>query len=356
MLQRDDPRLLSWFARFCEARGALATALHCYQRTGDHLAMCRVHCAAGAWAAAEQLVASTRDAGAAGHLARLYEAQGRPEDAARCYAAAGRFSQAARVARAHGLRRELLAAALQAPAAVALDAADHLLAEGDAEGAALLYRRGGRPERALAAARAAGLDAVVDDIAAALAAGELDGGGGDGGDGSGNDPALRRRAADALLAAGQHERAAQVYARAGDAASALDLVERGGVPLSDELADALAPPLSHASSSAGAGGLGADDADARRALLLRVARAAKRQGRWPLAARKFTQAGDRVRAMRALVRAGDAEKVALYASECKCTASCASFGSLPLFPWFPLTIQATTNIDPPATLHHQQKQ
>jgi hypothetical protein len=47
-------------------------------------------------------------------------------------------------------------------------------------------------------------------------------------------------------------------------------------------------------------------------------KAAKRQGRWQFAAKKYTQAGDRARAIRSLVRGGDAERVLLYASAFVC--------------------------------------
>ena len=47
----------------------------------------------------------------------------------------------------------------------------------------------------------------------------------------------------------------------------------------------------------------------------RRGQAAKHQGLWHLATKKFTQAGDRVRAMRALVRSGDTEKIVFFASE-----------------------------------------
>lgn len=115
------------------------------------------------------------------------------------------------------MHKELLSLALQSPPAVALDAADHLLAEGEgsmpfwciswiflclacahplpawcermgthsrelmqcrqlpswripgnAEGAALLYRRGGKAARALEVADAAGLFGLVDDIAGCM--------------------------------------------------------------------------------------------------------------------------------------------------------------------------------------------
>lgn len=67
--------------------------------TGDHLAICRIHCATGNWAAAEQLASSGREPAAAFHLARLYEAQERIEDALRCYGLAGRHAHGARLAK-----------------------------------------------------------------------------------------------------------------------------------------------------------------------------------------------------------------------------------------------------------------
>jgi len=66
---------------------------------GNHLAICRIHCATGAWAAAEQLVATSLDPAAAYHLARLYEAQERVEDAIKYYTQAGRPARGAGLAK-----------------------------------------------------------------------------------------------------------------------------------------------------------------------------------------------------------------------------------------------------------------
>jgi hypothetical protein len=57
-----------------------------------------------------------------------------------------------------------------------------------------------------------------------------------------------------------------------------------------------------------------DAPEGRRAeQLLRLAQACKRQGHFHLACKKYTQAGDRLRAMKALVRSGDTEKVVFFA-------------------------------------------
>lgn len=74
-------------------------------RPGNHLAICRIHCATGNWQAAEAAVSSSKSAAAAFHLARLYEAGERPEDAVRCYALAGRHAHGARLAKRCAARR-----------------------------------------------------------------------------------------------------------------------------------------------------------------------------------------------------------------------------------------------------------
>jgi hypothetical protein len=66
---------------------------------GNHLAICRIHCATGAWAAAEQLVSTSRDPAAAYHLARLHEAAERVEEALTCYEVAERPAHGARLAK-----------------------------------------------------------------------------------------------------------------------------------------------------------------------------------------------------------------------------------------------------------------
>lgn len=71
----------------------------CCYHAGNQLAVLRIHCATGDWEAAEQLVAATQDPAAAFHLARLYEAQDRVQDALRCYSISKHYSHGARLAK-----------------------------------------------------------------------------------------------------------------------------------------------------------------------------------------------------------------------------------------------------------------
>merc|ERR1719240_1167719 len=54
-------------------------------------------------------------------------------------------------------------------------------------------------------------------------------------------------------------------------------------------------------------------AEERERMLLRIGEACLRQGAYHLACKKFTQAGDRKRGMRALLRSGDKDKIIFFA-------------------------------------------
>ena len=56
------------------------------------------------------------------------------------------------------------------------------------------------------------------------------------------------------------------------------------------------------------------DATERKEILKDLARALKKQGSFILASKKYTQAGDRIRAMKCLVRGGDTKAVIQFAS------------------------------------------
>merc|ERR1719235_1664103 len=58
---------------------------------------------------------------------------------------------------------------------------------------------------------------------------------------------------------------------------------------------------------------GVETQEARNNLLLKVAKCCKRQGNYHLACKKYTQAGDRIKAMKCLLKSGDTEKIIFFA-------------------------------------------
>lgn len=64
--------------------------------------------------------------------------------------------------------QELLSFALKSPPTIMLEAADHLLAAGNTQAAALLYQKGGKLGKAVEMAFSAGMMDVLDSITAQL--------------------------------------------------------------------------------------------------------------------------------------------------------------------------------------------
>lgn len=71
--------------------------------------------------------------------------------------------------------------------------------------------------------------------------------------------------------------------------------------INDEMVEKLTPPDTM-------------DPTERREILSDLAKALKKQGAFTLASKKYTQAGDRVRAIKCLVRSGDTKAVIQFAS------------------------------------------
>lgn len=83
---------------------------------------------------------------------------------------------------------------------------------------------------------------------------------------------------------------------------ALDLCVQRNIPITEDFAERMT--------------VSKDDMDdvSRARVLNKIAECAFSQGNYHLATKKFTQAGDRVRAMKALLKSGDAEKVVFFAN------------------------------------------
>lgn len=123
---------------------------------------------------------------------------------------------------------------------------------------------------------------------------------------------------EAMPSSGAHDEAtvhAEVLAlaAAGRCGDALSLCEARGVHITAQIGEALTPPKPGA-------GAPRDESERRAALLVRIAEACTRQRSFHLACKKYTQAGEKLRAVHALIEAGDTEKVAFYAGAAKSAA------------------------------------
>lgn len=77
------------------------------------------------------------------------------------------------------------------------------------------------------------------------------------------------------------------------------------VQITEEMAEAMTPPKPPSGDALAKA--------QRQELLKKMARVAKRQGSYHLATKKYTQAGDKMKAMKALLKSGDTEKIIFFA-------------------------------------------
>ena len=216
-------------------------------------------------------------------------------DAIRFFGAAGRHGHAARLARRCGMDNELMHLALQSPPEMMLDSARYLEERGELEKATTLYHKAGNAGKALELCFAHDLFEPLAGIVKSVA------------DDEDADPKLVAKCAAYFLDNGRYDDAARLLVKGGDHARGLELIVEHDVKIDEELAEAFTPPK------------GADPKDggiseeARKALLMKIAAVCKNQGSYHLACKKYTQAGDKMKAMKALLKSGDTEKICFFA-------------------------------------------
>jgi len=285
-----DKELYKWWAQYAESNARFKEALSYYEKAVDHLSIVRVLCFHNKVDRAAEVVNQSGDDGAAYHLAKQYESKGLVKQAIQFYQRSGRFNHAIRLAKAHDLAGELNMMAISAPPRMMVEAAAYFESRGQDDRAVALYRKGGNVAKAVELCRKAKLFDQLREIAEMLPADA--------------DPQLIGQCAEFFMDHGQYEKTVRLFAVAGECAKALDMCILHNIHLSEEMAEKLCPEL---------GQRGAETEDKLNALRLKVAKCAKRQGNYHLATKKYTQAGDKVKAMRCLLKSGDTQKITYFA-------------------------------------------
>lgn len=310
--------LPSWYGQFLEARGDVEAAMAWYERAGDATALVRVGVTHGDLEGAKRAAEKRGDPAAAYSLARALEAQGDLASALHFYGLSGRVGHAIRLAVASGMDAEIQSLALRAnDAKTQLEAASFLEHKGGKqaiERAAQLYAKAGSLEKAVGVCMAHGLSdllpSIVNSALEAAEGGSESQPGPSAGARSTQQVALLCKLAEHFSTSGQYGRAAEMYIRAGRLEPALELCITHRLPVDETLAEQLTPPDVP-------DGLPEAEADtlrqARSSQLTKLAKALLKGGQWHLAAKKFTQAGDKVRAIKALLQSGDTEKIIFFA-------------------------------------------
>lgn len=286
----EELEIKNWHAQYTESTGDMETALQFYEQAKDTLSMTRLLCYFDREDEVCELVTKTGHAASAYHLAAHYESKNNVVQAIHFYTVAKAYTNAIRLCKEHDMLEELWPLAILAPRHSQIDVAKFYEDNNQPDRAVMLYHKANLLHKALDVAfrtrQYSALQLIIMDVNAD------------------SDPALIRKCADYFMQNDQIDKAVDLLATGKDYMAALEQIQQHNVVLSEELAEKLTVEKR---------GDDAEHENMRIYTLEKIAEIAFDQGNYHLATKKFTQAGNKLRAMKALLKSGDTEKICFFA-------------------------------------------
>ncbi|KAG6794547.1 intraflagellar transport protein [Apis mellifera caucasica] len=286
----DDPEIKNWHAQYIESTGDMEGALKLYEQAKNTLAMTRLLCYFDRENEVSELVSRTNHAASAYHLAAHYESKNNISQAIHFYTIAKAYTNAIRLCKEHDMFEELWPLAVLASRQSQIDVAKYYEENDQSDKAVLLYHKAGLLHKALDIAfktkQYSALQLIIMDVNAD------------------SDPALIIKCADYFVQNDQIEKAVDLLATGRKYLEALELIQKYNILLSEDLAEKMT--LDKVDNDV-------DHEKMRISILERIGEIAFEQGNYHLATKKFTQAGNKLRAMKALLKSGDTEKICFFA-------------------------------------------
>lgn len=313
MKDTTDTNMMKWWAQYTESTGDMDGALKIYEKADDYFSQVkfstannrnrilrclnvfllfflykvRILCYLGDLTRADAIARSSNDKSACYHLARHYENIGKTTEAIQYYTRAQTYGNAVRICKEHNLIKELWTVANLARPHDKAIAAAYFEEVQDYKRAVELYHRSGMLHKAVEMAFVSQQPETLQVIAI-----ELD---------AKSDPELVARCAEFFVESQQPLKAANVLANAKQYEKSLEVIRSYKVPVTESLADLLTPTKEEINETL------------RTQILAELGDILQEQGDYHTATKKFTQAGDKVRAMKSLLKSGDTDKIVFFA-------------------------------------------
>ncbi|CAN9508578.1 unnamed protein product [Ophioblennius macclurei] len=288
-----DKNIYKWWAQYLESQSDMDSALRFYESAQDYLSLVRVHCYMGNIQKASEIANNTGDRAASYHLARHYEGHDDIKQAVHFYTRAQAYNNAIRLCKENGLDDQLMNLALLSNPEDMMEAACYYEEKAThMDRAVALYHKAGYVSKALE------LAFTTEQFSALqLIAEDLD---------ENSDPALLARCSDFFITHSQYEKSVELLVAAKKHYEALELCVSQNLTITEDLATRMTVTDSKDLSE-----------EARKELMEKIADCCMRQGNYHLATKKYTQAGNKLKAMRALLKSGDTEKIIFFANVCR---------------------------------------
>jgi intraflagellar transport protein 140 len=285
--QSEDSHLHRWYAQYLESKAKLVGAASEYKKAGDWLSLCRVACFNKEIDRAQRICEDSQDPAACYHLARHLEADNRPKEAIRFFQMAGRVSHALRLAQENNFDGDLMSLALASDSVSMASAAKYYEQRQQPSKAVVLYQKAGCQKRALDLCFSARLFDALRKIADELSAD--------------SDPEVLAKCAEFFMQHSQHDKAVHLLSISNQYQAAVELCCEHEVQITEDMAERMTPDKNSM------------DGQRRAEILHQMANLCKKQGSFQLACKKFTQAGDKLKAMKSLLQSQDTEKIIFFA-------------------------------------------
>ncbi|XP_065660084.1 intraflagellar transport protein 140 homolog isoform X3 [Hydra vulgaris] len=288
ILKKKDRELMKWWARYLESLGDMEAALFFYKQSEDYLSMVRIHCFCENMKEAEQLCQDTGDKAACYHLACQFEISGNIPKSIHFFSRAQCYSNAIRLAKEKQLDQELMNLSMLSTQEDMLSCAQYFEEKGGMDDKAIaLYHRGGSVSKAIDLAFSSkqfgALQLISDDLDENV------------------DPQVLHKCADFFIENDQFDKAVNLLIASKKFEEALRMCLDHDIQITEEIAEKMTFPKEHS------------DAKYRLYLLEKIGECAYKQGSFHLATKKFTQAGNKMKAMKSLLKSGDTEKIVFFA-------------------------------------------
>uniref|UniRef100_A0A8C3XR44 Intraflagellar transport protein 140 homolog n=2 Tax=Chelydra serpentina TaxID=8475 RepID=A0A8C3XR44_CHESE len=285
-----DKSLWKWWAQYLESQSDMESALRYYELAQDYFSLVRVYCFQGNIQKAAEIANETGNWAASYHLARQYESQDEIKQAVHFYTRAQAFNNAIRLCKENNLDDQLMNLALLSSPEDMIEAACYYEEKGEQmDRSVMLYHKAGHFSKALELAFATQQFGALQLIAE-----DLD---------EKSDPALLARCSDFFIEHAQHEKAVELLLAAKKYHEALQLCLNQNLTITEEMAENMTVSKDSKELSE----------ESRKELLEQIADCCMRQGNYHMATKKYTQAGNKLKAMRALLKSGDTEKIVFFA-------------------------------------------
>ncbi|CAI4224269.1 unnamed protein product [Auanema sp. JU1783] len=288
--KKRDPELYKWWARYLESIGEMEGAINFYTIAQDSYNVVRIMANMGKTQEASTQALQTSNKSACYHMAKTYESAENFEDAVNFYTKAHAFSSAIRLAKAHGMKDKLANLCLMAGGSELVEAAKYYEdLPGYAHKAVMLYHKAGMIGRALDLAFRTEQFSALD-----LVAKDLD---------STTDSSTLKRAAEFFESNQNYEKAVELLCLAKEFKSALQLCRRKNVSVTEKIGELMTPTKETT-----------PNVNERKDILMEIGDVCLQQALYTIAAKKYTQAGDKTKAMKALLKTGDVQKIRFFAN------------------------------------------